>query len=80
MNREQIVSTFRELASEIAERDFSHVGEENTIAELGIDSLGLLELIGSIERELNARIPSEALVGITTVKELLDLVEKHISE
>ena len=77
MNRIELADTFRELASEIAEKDFSHVSESNTIAELGIDSLGVLELVGSLEREFHIRIPDEDLVGVETVSQLLDLVQSR---
>lgn len=73
-----MINSFRVLASEIAERDFSHVTEETTIASLGIDSLGMLELVGSIEREFGARVPDEAFAGVTTVRQLLDVVTAHV--
>jgi acyl carrier protein len=77
MNRSELIHTFQRMASEIAEKDFSHVTEDAKIAQLGIDSLGMLELVGSMERELGVQIPDEQLVGIQTVRQLLDLVEKR---
>ncbi len=77
MDRAQLLSMFRTMATEIAEKDFSHVTEESVIADLGIDSLGMLELVGSMERELEVQIPDDELVGIQTVDQLLDLVEKR---
>jgi acyl carrier protein len=38
----------------------------------------MLELVGAMERELEVQIPDEQLVGIQTVKQLLDLVEKRV--
>lgn len=78
MNRTQLLEKFRSMASEIAEKDFSHVEENAVISDLGIDSLGMLELVGALERELDVRIPDEDLVGIQTVDQLLSLVEKRI--
>jgi acyl carrier protein len=78
MTRQELIGLFRKMATEIAEKDFSHVGEDQKIAELGIDSLGMLELVGAMERELEVQIPDEQLVGIQTVKQLLDLVEKRV--
>ncbi len=78
MNRSELVKTFQRMATEIAEKDFSHVTEESVIAELGIDSLGTLELVGALERELSIAVPDEQLVGIQTVRQLLDLVEKRM--
>ena len=77
MNRPELIKTFQRMASEIAEKDFSHVTEDAKIAQLGIDSLGMLELVGEMEKELGVQIPDEQLVGIQTVRQLLDLVEKR---
>ncbi len=77
MTRPDLIKIFQKMASEIAEKDFSSVSEEATIASLGIDSLGMLELVGEMERQLSVQIPDEQLVGIQSVKQLLDLVEKR---
>ncbi len=78
MDRGELLTLFRNTATEVAERDFGHVTEAAKIAELGIDSLGMLEIIGSLERELKIQIPDEALAGILTVKDLLDAVAARI--
>jgi acyl carrier protein len=36
----------------------------------------MLEIVGSMERELKVQLPDEALAGIQTVKDLIELVEK----
>lgn len=74
MTRTELLATFRSIASEIAEKDLSSVDESGVIAELGIDSLELLEVIGSLERDLDIRVPDDQLVGIQTVGQLLSLV------
>jgi len=78
MNRGELVTIFQRMASEVAEKDFSHVTEDAAIADLGIDSLGMLELVASMERELSVSVPDEQLVGIQTVRQLLDLVERRV--
>ncbi len=74
MTRTELLATFRSIASEIAEKDLGSVDESGVIAELGIDSLELLEVIGSLERDLDIRVPDDQLVGIQTVGQLLTLV------
>ncbi len=74
-NRNDLLTVFRTTATEVAEKDFHGVAESTAIAELGIDSLGMLEIIGSLERELRIQIPDESLAGIVTVKDLLNAVE-----
>lgn len=78
MTRDDLIGTFQRMAAEIAEKDFSHVVEDAKIAELGIDSLGMLELVGRLEQELDVQIPDERLVGIQTVRQLLDLVQAEV--
>lgn len=75
--RTELLDTFRATATAIAEKDFRTVAESTSIAELGIDSLGMLEIIGALERELEIQIPDESLAGIETVKDLLNAVESR---
>ena len=79
MERPELLTLFRKMATEIAEKDFSNVTEDGVIAELGLDSLQMLELVGAMERELEVSVPDDELVGIQTVQQLLDLVEKRQS-
>lgn len=76
-NRAELLEVFRTTAADVAEKDFPNVAETTSISELGIDSLGMLEIIGSLERELKIQIPDESLAGITTVKDLLNAVESR---
>ena len=65
--------------TDVVEKDMSHVAETSVIGELGIDSLAVLEIIGSMERSLRIRIPDEALTGVETVADLLAVVEARLA-
>jgi len=78
-SRMELLEMFRKTASEIVERDFPNISEATVISELGIDSLGMLEIVGSMERQLKVQIPDESLAGIQTVNDLLELVDKRQS-
>ncbi|MCA9583496.1 MAG: acyl carrier protein [Myxococcales bacterium] len=80
MDRDQLITLFREKATEIAEKDFGHIDSSSVIADLGIDSLGMLELVGEMERELQVQIPDDELVGIQTVQQLIELIEKRTAK
>lgn len=67
---------FQRVATEVVEREFAHITESTVISELGIDSLGMLEIVGSMERELEIQIPDESLAGIESVMDLVRVVEK----
>ncbi len=77
MERNTRLELFKEIAAEVVERDFSKIEEATPISELGIDSLGMLEIVGEMERRLKVRLPDEALAGVETVQNLLDVVEKR---
>ena len=77
MPRTELLDVFRATATEVAEKDFNHVVESAKIAELGIDSLGMLEIIGSLERSLKIQIPDESLAGVVTVEDLLNAVDSR---
>jgi acyl carrier protein len=78
-SRAELLEMFSKTATEIVEREFNEIAEGTVISELGIDSLGMLEIIGSMERQLKIQIPDESLAGIQTVHDLLDAVEKRQS-
>jgi acyl carrier protein len=78
-SRTELLQMFRKTAAEIAEKDFPNISEATVISELGIDSLGMLEIVGAMERQLKIQIPDESLAGIQTVKDLIELVEKRQS-
>jgi acyl carrier protein len=77
--RGDMLGMFRTTATEVVEKDFHHVQEATVISELAIDSLGMLEIIGSLERQLRIQIPDESLTGLRTISDLLDVVEKRLA-
>ena len=76
-SRSELLDMFEKTATEIVEKEFKNISEMTVISELGIDSLGMLEIVGSMERQLKIQIPDESLAGIQTVKDLLNVVEKR---
>ncbi len=76
--RDELLKQFQRIATEVAERDITIASETARISDLGLDSLNTLEVIGSLERELKIRIPDDQLVGIQTVGQLVDLVQKRL--
>lgn len=51
------------------------INVDNTLEELGIDSLQMMEIIVQIEKECNAKIAYYKLKNIKTVKDLLDAIK-----
>jgi acyl carrier protein len=75
-NRPELFAMFQRVATEVVEKDFPGIDDATLISELGIDSLGMLEIVGTMERQLAIQIPDEALAGIRSVTDLLAVVEK----
>jgi acyl carrier protein len=78
-SRADLLDMFEKTATEIVEKPFKGIDETTAISQLGIDSLGMLEIVGSMERQLKIQIPDESLAGIQTVRDLLNVVEKRQS-
>ena len=76
-SRTQLLELFRTTAAEVVEREFSEISESTIITDLGIDSLGMMEIISTLERTAKVHIPNEQLETIRTVKDLLEVVEKR---
>lgn len=73
--RLEITELFRSLASGVLKSEFrQEVTEDSVIADLGLDSIHSLEIIGEMERELGIEVPNEDLEGLETVRQLLDVV------
>ncbi len=76
-SRADLLDLFEKTATEIVEKEFKGIDETTAISQLGIDSLGMLEIVGAMERQLKIQIPDESLAGIQTVQDLLNVVEKR---
>jgi acyl carrier protein len=78
--RAELLTIFEKTATEIVEKEIKGLSESTKLSELGIDSLGMLEIVGSLERQLTIQIPDEALTGLQTVKDLLEALEKRVQQ
>lgn len=50
------------------------------IADLGLDSLGVMEIIGDIEEKFKLSIPDEALREVNTVADVATTIEAKLKE
>lgn len=81
-----VAEKVREIIAEQAVLDKEDVKPEATLEELGIDLLGLVELIFAIEEAFdiqvpfNANDPSESDFDISNVAAIIGAVEKLVAE
>lgn len=72
---QDLLVTFKTVATRVDKRAFDHVTRDSVITELGIDSLSMMQIVGEMETELGVMIPDEDLVEIRTVGDLVRKIE-----
>lgn len=73
-NMDELITLFADAALEIGQHRFEGLKSTTQIAELGIDSVELLEIFGYVEEELDIELSDEDLQGITSLQDLGDLI------
>lgn len=71
-----LYTLFREAALSVANRRFGPLTPETRIDSLGLDSVAVIEVIGTIEDETGTRLSDAELESIVTLGDLSRLVEK----
>lgn len=75
MQREEVLEGLAEVAVELLGVDRSAVTPEARFEEdLGVDSLGLVEIVMAVEDRFDVKIGEDRLEGVTTVGDAADLV------
>ena len=70
----------RQTVSDILAKrvDVSGLKEEDSLKEIGLDSLDLVEVMLEIEDTLQIEFDSEEIAGLTTLKSVLDLINTKL--
>ncbi len=70
----------RKIVSDILAKrvDVSSLKEEDSLKEIGLDSLDLVEVMLEIEDALGIEFDSEEIAGLSTLKSVLDLINSKI--
>jgi acyl carrier protein len=66
------------IAAEL-DLEASDLDPARSLEELGVDSLGVIEVMFKLEDEFNIKMPDER-VPIKTVQDIADLVDRLVSE
>ena len=72
-----MIQIFREAALAIDNRTFPTLTYNTVIADLGLDSVAMIEIIGYIEDETGIRIQDDDLGRVRTLGDLFRLVERE---
>ncbi|MDE3065403.1 MAG: acyl carrier protein [Acidobacteriota bacterium] len=83
LDREAVRTLVTEQLAEILERSPAEIGEDVPFADLGADSLALIELVEALEESLSAHvagfhIDDEDLEGLASVRDAVDYVSAKL--
>ena len=68
------IDTVKQILSEKV--DISKLNEDDPLTSLGLDSLDLVEVMLSIEDQLGVEFSSDEIANLSTLKDVLKLIEK----
>jgi acyl carrier protein len=79
MEQLDIVEMFSKFAHKIEkEKKFPLITRDARIADLGIDSVAMMEIVGEVEDELDITIPDEKLSQLRTVGDIEKVVLEQV--
>ncbi|MGQ9845005.1 MAG: acyl carrier protein [Caldisericia bacterium] len=77
MTREEVMEKFKKVFMDKTGID-SFKEEDRFIDDLGLDSLGIMDLITGLEEEFNISVPDSDITKIKDVKSVLDYITSKI--
>lgn len=75
-NDEEIITLFKAAVFEVDQKQLGSVTTDTEIAQLGLDSVATMEVIGALEEKLSVRFPDEELATLKSVGDLTALVRR----
>ncbi len=80
MDRQELRKTLVELLEETTGETYPEVSESQSLTDgLGLDSVDLFSLIVDIQTRFKVKIASEELVAVSTLGDLLDLLQAKLA-
>jgi acyl carrier protein len=73
----EIAVMFAEAIKQVTSKDFGALRPELPIAELGLDSVTVIEMVGVLEDRLGVRFNDDDLSRINTFGDLRAMVKKY---
>jgi acyl carrier protein len=75
----EIAARVLALVAQAAGRPLAEITLDGTFADLGIDSLSALSLIGDLEEAFAVSLPNEEVLRIQTVRQAIEGLQRHLS-
>ncbi len=70
-----VTETIIRVIAEYLDKDASEIAATDTFAEIGLDSLDIMELVMQLQEELDCKI--ELSQDITSIEKLAEYIEKQ---
>ena len=71
-----VIGLLQRASRAVQGRELPELTLETRLVEIGVDSVGLLEMVGSIEDEIGLRLPDEQIARLVTVADVADLIAR----
>lgn len=75
-----MLEQLQEIYNAIAGREDLTLSPKDKIKDLGLSSLGLIQLICEIEDRFEVEITNQEILGFKTVKNVVDCMEKKLGK
>ena len=78
-NREQILSTLKNIARDKLELDFMEVDVNMSVVDdLGLNSLTIFDFIYETEKTFHIELDEKSLLKVKTVNDMVELIQKYL--
>ena len=78
-NREQILSTLKNIARDKLELDFKEVDiNMSVVDDLGLNSLTIFDFIYETEKRFQIELDEKSLLKVKTVSDMIELIHKNL--
>lgn len=80
MKRQEIIDTVNAIMGEKGDYTAEYIEPDDAVDELGLSSMQCIEAVVKIEDEFVIKISGMEMLGISTMQDVYDLVERKIIE
>lgn len=80
MKRQEIIDTVNAIMGEKGDYAAEYIEPDDAVDELGLSSMQCIEAVVKIEDEFVIKISGMKMLGISTMQDVYDLVERKIIE
>ena len=81
LNREQILSTLKNIAKDKLQLDFNNVDiNMSVVDDLGLNSLTIFDFIYETEKTFQIELDEKSLLKVKTVSDMIELIYQNLHE